>query len=94
MQSLAVVCVANILPYLPLDKVEDVLLPFALESASDAVHEGSTVRIFGGGGDAHTEVQGVPKYLVETDFFLSEGEPVIALCCGFRFCHATQTGRA
>ncbi len=40
---------ANILPYLPLDTVEDVLLPFALESAAEATNtDGTTVRIFGG----------------------------------------------
>ncbi len=88
---------ANILPYLPLDTVEDVLLPFALESAAEAANtDGTTVRIFGGSGSGRiacgpgsfSDAQGrgttlIPGYLIDFDFFLSEGEPVIAICCEF-----------
>ncbi len=42
---------ANILLFLPLGTVEDVLLPFALESATEAANtDRKTVRIFGGSG--------------------------------------------
>ncbi len=41
----------NILLFLPLGTVEDVLLPFALESTTEAANtDGTTVRIFVGSG--------------------------------------------
>ncbi len=39
------------MPYLPLDTVEDVLLPFVVESAAEVANtDGTTVSIFGGSG--------------------------------------------
>ena len=83
---------ANILPHLPLDTVENILLPFALESIADAASNGGTVRVCGGckseqSSHRSTTSDGqevtclIPFYLIEFDFFLSEGEPVISLCC-------------
>ncbi|VDD77217.1 unnamed protein product [Mesocestoides corti] len=94
-QSVAILCMANILPYLPLDVVENTLLPFALESAADAANNGTTVRIYGAAGEksassatSTTDGRGphevpclIPEYLINFDFFLSEGEPVISICC-------------
>ncbi|KAL5961018.1 hypothetical protein TSMEX_011250 [Taenia solium] len=82
-QSVAIQCVANILPQLPLDTVENVLLPFALECTVDAVN-GNNVRVCGGeGGEkiacqtisspAHDISCLIPSYLIEFDFFLSQG---------------------
>ncbi|EUB55472.1 hypothetical protein EGR_09680 [Echinococcus granulosus] len=90
-QSVAVQCMANILPQLPLATVENVLLPFALQSMVEAAN-GNTVRVCGGGSSERAVRQSasypardasclIPGYLNEFDFFLSEGEPVISLCC-------------
>ncbi|VDK33591.1 unnamed protein product [Taenia asiatica] len=90
-QSVAIQCIANILLQLPLDTVENVLLPFALECTVDAVNS-DNVRVCGGEGSekitCHTisfPAQDIscliPSYLIEFDFFLSQGEPVISLCC-------------
>ena len=86
---------ANILPHLPLDVVENVLLPFALESIADAATNGGTVRVCGGSKSERNSYRSstssgqdvtclIPVYLIEFDFFLSEGEPVISLCCKFK----------
>ncbi|KAH9277574.1 hypothetical protein ECG_09728 [Echinococcus granulosus] len=90
-QSVAVQCMANILPQLPLATVENVLLPFALQSIVEAAN-GNTVRVCSGGSSERAVRQSasypardasclIPGYLNEFDFFLSEGEPVISLCC-------------
>ncbi|KAL5104276.1 hypothetical protein TcWFU_005278 [Taenia crassiceps] len=90
-QSVAIQCVANILSQLPLDTVENVLLPFALECTADAA-SGNTVRVCSREGSEKSACQNlfsatqdvsclIPSYLIEFDFFLSEGEPVISLCC-------------
>ncbi|VUZ46618.1 unnamed protein product [Hymenolepis diminuta] len=91
-QSVAIQCVANIISQLPLDVIENVLLPFALEATAEAANNAGTVRVSGGNG-GRSCIQGdsasvardipclIPAYLIEFDFFLSEGEPVISLCC-------------
>lgn len=93
---MAIQCVASILSQLPLDTVENVLLPFALECTVDAVN-GNNGRACGGGGSEKLSFQTtfsptqdisclIPSYLIEFDFFLSQGEPVISLCCEFFLC--------
>ncbi|KAM3177259.1 hypothetical protein ACTXT7_004871 [Hymenolepis weldensis] len=85
-QSVAIQCVANILSQLPLDVIENVLLPFALEATAEAANNAGTVRVSGGNGgrsciqgdsaSAARDIPGlIPGYLIEFDFFLSEGEP-------------------
>ncbi|KAM7541415.1 hypothetical protein Aperf_G00000045699 [Anoplocephala perfoliata] len=86
-QSVAIQCVANIIPYLPRNVVENVLLPFALEATAEAANNAGTVRVRGGSEEVHggsaalDESCLIPCYLIEFDFFLSKGEPVISLCC-------------
>ncbi|VDM19771.1 unnamed protein product [Hydatigera taeniaeformis] len=88
-------CMANILSHLPLDTVEHVLLPFALECTVNAANS-NTLRAcdkgVGVGGGERVACQStaspstdasclLPSYLIEFDFFLTQGEPVISLCC-------------
>ncbi|VDO09726.1 unnamed protein product [Rodentolepis nana] len=91
-QSVAVQCVGNIISQLSLDVLENILLPFALEATAEAANNAGTVRVSGGGGERNSTQRGsataahdapwlIPGYLIEFDFFLSEGEPVISLCC-------------
>lgn len=80
-------CIAKILPYLRLDEIQHVVLPFALETTSDAANNEGTVYM---SGDAQIPIhhdtdhqRSEPSYILEFDFFLSEGETVIAMCCTF-----------
>nr|CDS33607.1 hypothetical protein HmN_000522700 [Hymenolepis microstoma] len=91
-QSVAIQCVVNIISQLSLDLLENILLPFALEATAEAANNGGTVRVSGGNGEQNSVQRGsasathdvpwlIPGYLIEFDFFLSQGEPVISLCC-------------
>ncbi|BHF81971.1 hypothetical protein SprV_0802510700 [Sparganum proliferum] len=89
LQSVAVLCIAHLLPHLPNDVIVGTVLPFALEAAADAANNAKLVVSAAQDNEkkeakCRMPMQLIPSYIVEFDFFLSEGEPVIAICCLFR----------
>ncbi|KAL7054213.1 hypothetical protein AAHC03_026415 [Spirometra sp. Aus1] len=92
LQSVAVLCIAHLLPHLPNDVTVGTVLPFALDAAADAANNAKIVVSAAQDNEKkeakyRIPMQLIPSYIVEFDFFLSEGEPVIAICCKFALCN-------
>ncbi|KAL7053564.1 hypothetical protein AAHC03_027028 [Spirometra sp. Aus1] len=92
LQSVAVLCIAHLLPHLPNDVTVGTVLPFALDAAADAANNAKLVVSTAQDNEKkeakyRMPMQLIPSYIVEFDFFLSDGEPVIAICCKFALCN-------